>query len=84
LVIPQVILGKQKSVLIQYAVVLILTLIAFFMADILQAVAGIQIEEIFIAADFLKNPLLAGFYLSIPYLFMIGMDIRSRKRLLKE
>lgn len=83
-VIPQVILGKQKSVLIQYAVVLILTLIAFFMADILQLFLGIQIEEVFKAADFLKNPLLGGFYLSIPYLFMIGIDIRSRKRRSKD
>jgi hypothetical protein len=83
-VIPQVILGKQRSVLIQYVVVLILTLLAFFMADILQAVSGIRISQIFEAATFLKNPLLAGIYLSIPYLFMIGLDIRSRKRRSKE
>jgi len=51
------------------------------MADILQAVAGIQVNQIFeAAATFLKNPILAGLYLAIPYLFMIGFDIRSRKR----
>jgi len=66
--------------LIQYVVVLILTLIAFFMADILQAVAGIQVKQIFEAATFLKNPILAGAYLAIPYIFMIGLDIRSRTR----
>jgi hypothetical protein len=78
-VIPSVILGKERSVLLQYAVVLALTLIAFFMADILQATAGIQISQIFEAAGILKNPILAGLYLAVPYLFMIGLDIRSRK-----
>ena len=79
-VIPSVILGKERSILIQYIVVLILTLVAFFMADILQAVAGIQVKQIFEASTFLKNPILAGVYLAIPYLFMIGLDIHSRKR----
>jgi hypothetical protein len=79
-VIPSVILGKERSILIQYAVVLALTLIAFFMADILQAVAGIQVKQIFEAAAFLKNPILAGAYLAIPYIFMISLDINSRKK----
>ncbi len=83
-VIPSVILGKRRSTLIQYAVVLTLTLIAFYMADILQAVAGIQIEQIFAVAIFLKNPILAGFYLSAPFLFMIGLDIRSKKKRTQE
>ncbi len=79
-VIPSAILGKQRSTLIQYAVVLTLTLIAFFMGDILQAAAGIQIDQIYAAATFLKNPILAGVYLSAPFLFMIGLDVRSKKR----
>jgi len=54
------------------------------MADILQAVAGIQVKQIFEAATFLQNPILAGVYLAIPCLFMIGLDIRSRKRARKE
>jgi hypothetical protein len=78
-VIPSVILGKERSILIQYAVVLALTLIAFFMADILQVVAGIQVTQIFEAANLFKNPIIAGAYLAVPYLFMIGFDIRSRK-----
>ena len=84
-VIPSVILGKERSILLQYAVVLALTLIAFFMADILQLVAGIQVKQILEAATFLQNPILAGVYLAIPYLFMIGLDVRSRKsRIRKE
>jgi hypothetical protein len=80
-VIPSVILGKQRSVLIQYGVVLALTLIAFFMADILQAIVGIQIDTIYSAAEWLSNPILAAVYLTIPYLFMIGLDLRSRRKL---
>jgi len=78
-VIPSVILGKERSVLIQYIVVLTLTLLAFFMADILQIVGGIQIRELFNASSLLNNPILALVYLAVPYLFMIGLDIRSRK-----
>jgi hypothetical protein len=83
-VIPSVILGKQRSTLVQYAVVLTLTLIAFFMGDILQTLAGIRIEQIFAAVAFLKNPIVAGFYLSAPFLFMVVLDIRSKRKLARE
>ncbi len=79
-VIPSAILGKQRSTLIQYAVVLTLTLLAFFMADILQTLAGIRIEQILGAATVLENPILAGFYLSVPFLLMIGLDINSKRK----
>jgi hypothetical protein len=79
-VIPSAILGKQRSIITQYIVVLILTLIAFFIADILEAFTGVQIQQLFTAATFLMNPLLAGIYLAVPYLIMIGIDIRARKR----
>jgi hypothetical protein len=78
-VLPSVILGRERSILIQYAVVLTLTLIAFFMPDILFAISGIQIQQLFNAAMFLNNPLLAGLYLAVPYLVMIFLDWRSRK-----
>ncbi len=80
-VIPSVILGKERGVLAQYIVVLALTLIAFYMADILQAFVGIQISDILNTAALLTNPILAVFYLSVPYLFMIGLDTRSRRAL---
>ena len=79
-VIPSALLGKQRSVLIQYGVVLTLTLIAFFMADILQAVAGIQMDTLLNAAVFFTNPILAGIYLAMPYLFMVALDVYSRNR----
>ena len=77
-VIPQVILGKQRSVLIQYIVVLTLSLIALFLPDILLGIAGIDVRSIADYAEFLKNPIAAGVYLSIPYLFMLGLDLRTR------
>ncbi len=83
-VIPSAILGKQRSTLIQYAVVLTLTLIAFFMADILQTIAGIRIEQVLGAATLLENPIVAGFYLSAPFLFMISLDIHSKKKQTQE
>ena len=77
-VIPSVILGKKRGVLIHYIFVLTLTLIAFFIADILQTAAGIQLQDIFTIGGILNNPLLAGIYLSIPYLLMLFIDYRSR------
>jgi hypothetical protein len=77
-VIPSVILGKERGVLIHYIVVLTLSMIAFFMPDMLQALGVIRIDQIFESASILQNPLLAFLYLAIPYLFMLGLDIRSR------
>ncbi len=78
-VIPSAILGKERSVLTQYVVVLILTLLAFYMVDILQIAGGIQVNDLLNAATFLTNPILAVVYLVVPYIFMIGLDIRSRR-----
>lgn len=78
-VIPSAILGKERSVLTQYVVVLILTLLAFYMADILQIAGGIQVNDLLNAATFLTNPILAVVYLVVPYIFMMGLDIRSRR-----
>lgn len=78
-VIPSKILGKERSVLIQYIVVLILSLIAFFMPEILFSVANIQIDQSFGASQFLQNPIIAGIYLAVPYLFMLGLDIHAKR-----
>jgi len=77
-VIPQVILGKERSILVQYLVVLTLSLIALFMPDILLGFTGIDIRSVAGYAVFLQNPFIAGLYLAIPYLFMLGIDLRSR------
>jgi hypothetical protein len=77
-VIPSVILGKQRSVIVQYAVVLTLSLISLFMPDILLGLTGFDVRSVADYAVFLQNPLIAGLYLSIPYFFMLGLDLRSR------
>jgi hypothetical protein len=79
-VIPSLILGKERSILAQYIVVLTLSLIAFFMADFLRFLGVIDINSIFAVAVFLKNPVVAVFYLSLPYLVMIALDVRSRRK----
>ena len=56
-VIPSVILGKERGVLKQYSLVLTLSMIAFFMPDILQTSGGIQINQIFGASAILQNPI---------------------------
>ncbi len=78
-VIPSAILGKHRGVLVQYIVVLILTLLAFFMADVLQIVGGIQINDLLSASNILTNPILAIVYLAVPYIFMVVLDFRSRR-----
>lgn len=83
-VIPSTILGKERSVLIQFFVCLALTLVAFWIKDALPSIVGGQpIEKIFSLAVLFQNPLFAGLYLSAPYLFMLLLDIhsnRNRKR----
>jgi hypothetical protein len=79
-VIPSLLLGKERSVLIQYSVVLILTLLAVFIKDIIGSITGFQIQSLLSAASFLTNPILAVVYLLVPYLFMVGLDIRLRRK----
>jgi hypothetical protein len=77
-VIPAAIVGKERGVLAQYLVVLTLSLIAFFMPDILFAALGFKLDDIVSSATLLQNPFVAALYLSVPYLFMIGLDYRGR------
>jgi hypothetical protein len=77
-VIPGAILGKERGVLAQYLVVLTLSLIAFFMPDIIFAAFGFKLDDIVSSATLLQNPFIAVLYLSAPYLFMIGLDYRCR------
>lgn len=78
-VIPSLLLGKERSVLAQYFVCLILAFLAFTIQNILVTYGGGQVQQLFSVSTFLNNPVLATFYLSIPYVVMLGLDIRSRK-----
>jgi hypothetical protein len=65
--IPSVILGKERSVLVQFFVCLTLTLIAFLVLDALTAYGGRLIDQLLSLAVVFDNPFLAIFYLLIPY-----------------
>lgn len=78
-VIPAKILGKERGVIAQYIVVLTLSLIAFFMPDILFSLSGVRIDEILNAAVILQNPFIAIVYLAVPYFFMLGLDLHARR-----
>jgi hypothetical protein len=77
-VIPSALLGKERGILIQYFVVLILSLIAFFIPDLLFAAFGIEVEEIVASSVIFENVAVAVLYLCVPYLFMAGLDLRGR------
>ncbi len=80
-VIPSIILGKERSVLVQFFVCLTLTLVAFVFQDVLTTLLGYEtIDQIFGLAELFRNPYLAIGHLSTPYLFMLALDIRSRQK----
>ena len=83
-IIPQLILGKDRGVFVQFIVCLILTLTAFVLIDVL---AGYGLDftnpTVILSNPYmglLGNIVFAAFYLSLPYIFMIAIDIRSRKK----
>jgi hypothetical protein len=79
-VIPSILLGKGRSVLIQFLVCLTLTFVALTLQDILTTHASISIAGLFNLTSLLQNPILAAGYLLMPYIFMITLDIRARKK----
>lgn len=83
-VIPSVMLGKERSVLIQFSVCLTLTFLAFISYDILEAYGGVPVERVLSLAVFLKNPFIAIAYLLIPYTLMFAADIHARRKRKKE
>lgn len=79
-VIPSKILGKERSVIIQFLVCLSLTFSAFIILDALRYYFGTIIDQLFSFAYLLTNPVLAVLYLALPYIFMLSLDIRSRSK----
>lgn len=79
-VIPSAILGKERSVLVQFLVCLTLTFVAFVVQDTLLIFGGRPIDQVSSLASLFYNPSLATVYLLMPYLFMLFLDIRSRKK----
>ncbi|HUW47619.1 MAG TPA: hypothetical protein VMW36_02610 [Patescibacteria group bacterium] len=72
--VPSIILGKQRSILVQFFVCLALALIALVFQDML-------VGQISSLIELFANPLLAYVYLSMPFLLMLAIDVHSRRRL---
>jgi len=79
-VIPSILLGKGRSVLLQFFLCLTLTLVATSVEDILILLIGnspiVQMEAL---SALFQNPILAGLYLSVPYVLMLYLDIHARR-----
>ncbi|TSA55572.1 hypothetical protein D4R42_05355, partial [bacterium] len=78
-VIPALILGKERGVLAQFGLCLTLAFLAFVIQDALVGLNG-TLDQILGLAPLFQNPLVAAVYLSLPYLLMLGFDIRSRRK----
>ncbi|MBN1358444.1 hypothetical protein JW988_06710 [Candidatus Bathyarchaeota archaeon] len=79
-VIPSLLLGKERSVLIQFFVCLTLTFLAFIVLDLMELYAGTSLAQLLSFAFLFTNPILATLYLALPYIVMIVLDIRSRRK----
>ncbi|PMB74266.1 hypothetical protein C0199_00375 [Candidatus Bathyarchaeota archaeon] len=79
-VIPSVILGRERSVLVQFFVCLSLTFLAFIALDSLKAYGGHVINYMLSFSTLLENPFAALAYLSMPYIIMLAIDLQTRRK----
>lgn len=77
--IPSLLLGKDRGVLVQFFVCLTLTFLAFIIVDLMEIYAGTSLAQLLSFAFIFTNPILATFYLALPYIVMIGLDLRSKR-----
>jgi len=82
-VIPSLILGKERGVIVQFGVCLTLTFLAFVIQDVVTGPSG-ALDQILGLTPLFENPLLATIYLSLPYLLMLGFDIRGKRKRKRE
>jgi hypothetical protein len=79
-VIPSLLLGKERSVLLQFSVCLTLTFIAFTIQDVVNTYWSNQFQALQVFTILLANPFLAAVYLSMPYVIMLAIDIRVQRK----
>ncbi|MEM2105963.1 MAG: hypothetical protein QXV21_05810 [Candidatus Bathyarchaeia archaeon] len=79
-VIPSILLGKYRSVLVQFAVCLILTFLAFIIQDILKFYDFAPLSQVFGLCVLFENPFFAVLYLSVPYISMLVLDLHLRRK----
>jgi hypothetical protein len=78
--IPSAILGKERGVVVQFSVCLILTFTAFIILDTLENLGGPLINHLRGATFLFGNPLFAVLYLSLPYMLMLAIDWHAKKK----
>jgi hypothetical protein len=79
--IPSLLLGKERGVLIQFGVCLTLAFFAFVIQDAVTTGLGNgALDQILGLAPLFQNPVLATTYLLLPYLLMMGFDIRGKQK----
>lgn len=79
-VIPSLLLRKRKSVLVQFFVCLALASVAFIVQDYVNTRWSTQSSILLGAISLLSNPLLALGFLSMPFILMLIVDIRDRRK----
>jgi hypothetical protein len=79
-VIPGLLLGKERGVLMQFGLCLTLAFLAFVVQDALTGAGNQAVDQIFGLAPLFQNPILALLYLSLPYLLMAWLDVRSKRK----
>ncbi len=80
-VIPAIILGKGRSVLLQFFLCLTITLVAVSIEGVLTVMMGAEpTTQMQALSPWFQNPAIAGLYLSMPYILMLYIDLRSRNR----
>lgn len=78
--IPALLLGKERGVLVQFGVCLTLAFLANVVQYAVTDIGNGALEQILGLASLFQNPALAAAYLSLPYLLMLGFDIRGKRK----
>ncbi len=84
-IIPGLLLGKERSVFLQFIVCLSLALLGIILIDTLQSSYGFDLSnpEVLLSFPYMQiftNVFFAVFYLALPYIFMAALDYNSRKK----
>lgn len=77
-VIPSIILGKERGILVQFFVCLILTVVSFVILDAIQTVG--MLNQLLGATFLFSNIFFAVLYLALPYIAMVAIDWYVTKR----
>ena len=79
-VIPALLLGKERGVLVQFGVCLTLSFLTFIVKDAVTDITSGPLDQILGLAPLFQNPILAAGYMSLPYLMMALFDIRGKRK----